>query len=201
MIARQVEVYLVRSWQTNKFSFNEDNPLGEKVQLKVPSSPAPTSQLFKRWRKTRPEFRVPYIVTHEQKCLKKGSFRHQTCYSSQWSHFIWVCFLSSCFSTRTLWHLPCLPLNTFHGHSCSSSAICDLDWKLKTSMLASLDFSKIFGGYINWRLYSVYIVRRRVYIYTEQSFSLYVAVTCWWQYCSSADVQWRRALPYIAFQA
>ena len=41
IFARQVEVYFVRSWQTNKFSFNEDNPLGKKVQHKIPSAPAP----------------------------------------------------------------------------------------------------------------------------------------------------------------
>ena len=41
IFARQAEVYFVRSWQTNKFSFNEDNPLREKVQHKIPSAPPP----------------------------------------------------------------------------------------------------------------------------------------------------------------
>ena len=144
IFARQAEVYLVRSWQTNKFSFNEDNQsLREKVQHKIPSAPSPPHNYSGRGAEAMGIQSALYSYPWA-KYLKKGSFRHQTCYSSQWSHFIWVCFLSSCFSTRTLWHLPCLPLNTFHGHSWSSSAICDCDWKqLKTAMLASLAFGKL----------------------------------------------------------
>ena len=143
IFARQAEVYLVRSWQTKKFSFDEDNPLGEKVQHKIPSAPSPPHNYSGRGAEAMGIQSALYSYPWA-KYLKKGSFRHQTCYSSQWSHFIWVCFLSSCFSTRTLWHLPCLPLNTFHGHSWSSSAICDCDWKqLKTAMLASLAFGKL----------------------------------------------------------